>query len=407
MINAKKIQYRVSMRAKPISFTAPRIVVTGAMLLLLAACGDKPQGAPQMQPEVKVVTAIQQRVPIISELPGRVDAVRDAQVRARVTGIVEKVNFEQGRDVKAGDLLFTIDRAQLQAVYNQANAQLKQAEAALLSARSLAQRYEPLVKVNAVSRQEYDNALSASREAEAAVVAAKAALESAAINLGYTKVTSPISGRIGEPLVTEGALVEGSTATHMATVQQLDPIYVDFNQSTADLAQLRKVFSHGKVQRVDEAPVTVMLDGQPYDQKGRLLFTGVTVDPSTGQVKLRAEVPNPHSELLPGMFVRVKLEQGYDENAVLVPQQALQRAVDGSASVFLLRDGDTIAVAPVKVGIAYQGQWVIQEGVSAGDVVVVEGFQKIGPGAKVKAHPWKQQEEGAAPAAAAAPAEAK
>lgn len=393
------------MRAKPMFLTVPRAAVLGAMLLL-AACGEKPQGPPNMQPEVSVMTVATQRVPIVSELPGRVDAVRDAQVRSRVTGIVEKITFDQGKDVKAGEVLFTIDRAQLQAAYNQATAQLKQAEAAVLSARSLAQRYELLVKANAVSKQEYDNALASSREAEATVAAAKAAQEAASINLGYTRVTSPINGRIGEPLVTEGALVEGSSATQMATVQQLDPIYVDFNQSTAELAQLRKVFNSGKVQRADEAPVTVLLEGQAYDHQGKLLFTGVTVDPSTGQVKLRAVVPNPEFELLPGMFVRVKLEQGVNENAVAVPQQALQRSTDGSASIAVVRNGDTIEFLPVKVGQAYQGQWVIQDGLQAGDVVVVEGFQKIGPGAKVIVHQWKQGAAGQAPQAAA-PAAAK
>ncbi|TQJ97529.1 efflux RND transporter periplasmic adaptor subunit [Achromobacter sp. SLBN-14] len=374
----------------------------GVLALILAGCGERPQMNPGM-PQVSVVTVQPQRAPIVSELPGRVDAVRDAQIRARVTGIVQRITFEQGGDVKENQLLFKIDPAPYKAAYDQATAQLKQAQANLFSAKLLADRYAPLVKANAVSKQEYDNAVASFRQADATVAAAKAAQDNAAINLSYTDVTSPITGRIGKPLVTEGALVESTSATQMATVQQLDPIYVDFTQSTADLAALRRAFASGRLQQVgkDAARATVVLeDGSEYEHPGKLLFTGITVDPSTGQVNLRAEVPNPDGILLPGMYVRVRLEQGFDDVALLVPQQALQRTADGKQSLMLVRD-NKIAQAPVTTGGAYENNWLVTSGLKAGDVVVVEGFQKIRPGAPVQVSQWNR---GGTPAQGGAPA---
>ncbi|MDH1304656.1 efflux RND transporter periplasmic adaptor subunit [Achromobacter sp. GD03932] len=362
----------------------------GLLALILAGCGEKPQMNPGM-PQVSVITIQPQRAPIVSELPGRVDAVRDAQIRARVTGIVQKIAFEQGGDVKENQLLFKIDPAPYKAAYDQATAQLKQAQANLFSAKLLADRYAPLVKANAVSKQEYDNAVASYRQADAAVAAAKAAQDNAAINLGYTDVTSPITGRIGKPLVTEGALVETTSATQMATVQQLDPIYVDFTQSTAQLASLRRAFASGQLQQVgkDTARATIVLeDGSEYGQPGKLLFTGITVDPTTGQVNLRAEVPNPDGILLPGMYVRVRLEQGVDDKALMVPQQALQRTADGLQSLLLVKD-NKIEQIPVTTGGALNSNWIVTSGLKAGDVVVVEGFQKVRPGAPVQASEWK------------------
>ncbi len=373
----------------------------GALALLLAGCGEHPQMNPGM-PQVSVITVQPERTPIVAELPGRVDAVRDAQIRARVTGIVQKIAFEQGGDVQEKQLLFKIDPAPYKAAYDQATAQLKQAQANLFSAKVLADRYAPLVKANAVSKQEYDNAVASYRQAEAAVAAAKAAQDNASINLGYTDVTSPITGRIGKPLVTEGALVEGTSATQMATVQQLDPIYIDFNQSTTDLAALRRAFASGKLQQVgkDAARATVVLeDGSEYPHPGKLLFTGITVDPTTGQVNLRAEVPNPDNVLLPGMYVRVKLEQGVDDKALLVPQQALQRTPDGAQSLMLVNKENKVEQVPVTTGGAVKTNWIVTSGLKAGDTVVVEGFQKIRPGAPVQASPWKAGgQSGAAPA---------
>ena len=342
-------------------------------------------------PQVSVITIQPQRAPIVSELPGRVDAVRDAQIRSRVTGIVQKIAFEQGGDVKENQLLFKIDPAPYKAAYDQATAQLKQAQANLFSAKLLADRYAPLVKANAVSKQEYDNAVASYRQADASVAAAKAAQDNAAINLGYTDVTSPITGRIGKPLVTEGALVEATSATQMATVQQLDPIYVDFTQSTAELASLRRAFASGQLQQVgkETARATIVLeDGSEYGQPGKLLFTGITVDPTTGQVNLRAEVPNPDGILLPGMYVRVRLEQGVDDKALMVPQQALQRTADGLQSLMLVKD-NKIEQIPVTTGGALKSNWIVTSGLKAGDVVVVEGFQKVRPGAPVQASEWK------------------
>lgn len=363
----------------------------GVLALLLAGCNERPQMNPGM-PQVSVVTVQPQRAPIVSELPGRVDAVRDAQIRARVTGIVQRITFQQGGDVKENQLLFKIDPAPYKAAFDQATAQLKQAQANLFSAKLLADRYAPLVKANAVSKQEYDNAVASYRQADASVAAAKAAQDNAAINLSYTDVTSPITGRIGKPLVTEGALVESTSATQMATVQQLDPIYVDFTQSTTDLAALRRAFASGQLQKVgqDAARATVVLeDGSEYEHPGKLLFTGITVDPSTGQVNLRAEVPNPDGILLPGMYVRVRLEQGFDDRALLVPQQSLQRTADGTQSLMLVRDNH-IAQVSVTTGGAHQNNWLITSGLKAGDVVVVEGFQKIRPGAPVQVSEWNR-----------------
>ncbi|RSF02054.1 efflux RND transporter periplasmic adaptor subunit [Achromobacter aegrifaciens] len=362
----------------------------GVLALILAGCGEKPHMNPGM-PQVSVITIQPQRAPIVSELPGRVDAVRDAQIRSRVTGIVQKIAFEQGGDVKENQLLFKIDPAPYKAAYDQATAQLKQAQANLFSAKLLADRYAPLVKANAVSKQEYDNAVASYRQADASVAAATAAQDNAAINLGYTDVTSPITGRIGKPLVTEGALVEATSATQMATVQQLDPIYVDFTQSTAELASLRRAFASGQLQQVgkDTARATIVLeDGSEYGQPGKLLFTGITVDPTTGQVNLRAEVPNPDGILLPGMYVRVRLEQGVDDKALMVPQQALQRTADGLQSLMLVKD-NKIEQIPVTTGGALKSNWIVTSGLKAGDVVVVEGFQKVRPGAPVQASEWK------------------
>ncbi|MEQ4617853.1 MAG: efflux RND transporter periplasmic adaptor subunit [Corticimicrobacter sp.] len=399
-----------------VSFRQLSIPAGVVLALALAGCGEQPQMNPGL-PQVSVITVQPETLPMRTDLPGRVDAVRDAQIRARVTGIVQKIEYEQGSDVKEGQILFRIDPALYRAQVRQAEANLLQARADLSAAAALAKRYQPLVEARAVSRQEYDNAVAGAKQGEASVAAAQAALETARINLGYTSVTAPIAGRIGEPLVTEGALVEGTQATQMALVQQLDPIYVDFTQSVADLAKLRQALASGQLQRVgqNEALATLVLDdGSEYARPGKLLFTGVTVDQATSQVKLRAEFPNPDNDLLPGMYVRVRLEQGIEHNALAVPQQALQRTPDGGVSVVVVKDKMTSQV-PVKTGGMENGRWIITEGLSAGDVVVVEGFQKIRPGVPVVASAWKdsadpaiggsqlqqsgQQSEGDAPAA--------
>lgn len=388
-------------------FSHHRVLGLGAVaiaVLALVGCKEQPQMNPGM-PQVSVITVQPQPVSIVSDLPGRVDAVRDAQIRARVTGIVQEIAFEQGGEVTDGQLLFKIDPAPYRAARDQAAAQLKQAQADLYAAKTLADRYAPLVKANAVSKQEYDNAVASYRQGEAGVAGAKASLDAASINLGYTDVTSPITGRIGKALVTEGALVEATSATQMAVVQQLDPIYVDFTQSTADLAKLRKAFASGELEKLGDNAARVSVvqeDGSIYDHPGKLLFTGITVDPTTGQVNLRAEVPNPDHLLLPGMYVRVRLDQGVDQKGLLVPQQALQRTSDGLQSLMLVKD-NRVSQVTVTTGGVIKDSWIITSGLNAGDVVVVSGFQKIRPGAPVIASPWTP----GAPDKAAPPSPAK
>jgi membrane fusion protein (multidrug efflux system) len=365
-------------------------------LAVLAACGDKPQQAMgEMKVPVSVVTVEPASTAIYVELPGRVEAIKDAQIRARVNGIVDEVNFKQGSDVKQGQLLFTIDPAPYIAARDQAAAQLKNAEADVRSARLFAQRYSKLIKANAVSRQEYDNAVAQAGQAEAAVAAAKANLKAADINLGYTKVVSPIDGRIGKSLVTEGALVSASAATQLATVQQLDRVYVDITRSTTQLAQLRRAMEEGILKESGDPAAQVLLeDGSAYKHSGKLLFSGVSVDPTTGQVSLRAEFDNPDQILLPGMYVRVRLQQGVDEKALLVPEQAIQRTADGLSSLMVVKEGKVQPVV-VAVGSQTDGRSIIYKGLNPGDMVVVEGFQKIRPGAAVQPIPWKGAKAGA------------
>ncbi|HUH59700.1 MAG TPA: efflux RND transporter periplasmic adaptor subunit [Candidimonas sp.] len=380
-------------------------------MVLLAACGEKsPQAGPgEMKVPVGIITVQPTPTELTVELPGRVEAIKDAQIRARVTGIVTEINFKQGSDVKAGQLLFTIDPAPYRAVRAQAAAQLERAQADAKSARLLAERYAKLIKANAVSRQEYDNATAAAGQADAAIAGARAALQAADIDLGYTKVVSPIAGRIGKSLVTEGALVSASAATQMAAVQQIDRVYVDLTRSTSELSQLRRAFASGALEQVSAGAAkahVVLEDGSDYEQPGELLFSGVTVDPTTGQVNLRAEFPNPDQILLPGMYVRVRLQQGVDEKALLVPQQALQRTPDGRSSLMVVKEGK-VQVVPATLGAAVNGQWIIAQGLTPGDVVVVEGFQKLRPGAAVQGIPWTPKGQSSAQAPAAAAPDAK
>ncbi|MFA5520352.1 MAG: efflux RND transporter periplasmic adaptor subunit [Castellaniella sp.] len=384
----------------------PRLVAAFSVVLLLAACKDSPQSQqPQgMQIPVSVIEVQPQRAEIEVELPGRVEAIKDAEIRARVTGIVEEINFRQGSDVQQGQLLFTIDPAPYEAARDQAAAQLQRAQADVQAATLLANRYSRLIKSNAISRQELDNANAQAAQGRAAVAAAEAALKSAEIDLGYTRVTSPIAGRIGKSLITEGALVSAGAATLMAAVQQIDRVYVDLTRSTAQLAELRRAMESGALRRSSEgnAQATVVLeDGSLYAHRGELLFSGVSVDPSTGQVSLRAVFPNDEQILLPGMYVRVRLQQGVDENALLVPEHAVQRSADGLSTLMLVKDG-AISPMAVTLGSRVGTQIMVVAGLQAGDVVVVEGFQKIRPGAPVQPMPWKAADADAGGAAAPA-----
>jgi membrane fusion protein (multidrug efflux system) len=376
----------------------------------VAACGQgsaQPAGG-MPPPEVAVVTVKPGDVGIVTELPGRTEASRTAQVRARAAGIVLKRLFREGSDVRAGQPLFQIDPATYQAQAATAHATLAQAQANLGQAAALAQRYKPLVEANAISKQDYANAVAAEKAAEAQVAAAKAQVQVAQINLGYATVTAPISGRIGRALVTEGALVGQGEATPLALIQQTNPMYVNFTQSSTEVIQLRRSLAAGHLKRApgaESASVKIVLeDGTAYPQAGRLLFSDLSVDPTSGQVTLRAEVPNANGLLLPGMYVRVQLEQAQVGNAILLPQQAVTRSGQGDSVMVVDKEGK-VAPRPVKVGNEQNGNWVILGGLNPGEQVVVEGFQKIRPGAAVKAVPW--QAASAAPAASAASAAKK
>ncbi len=402
----------------------PRFLAAGACLLavaVLSACGkgQPPAGAggpPGGMPpaEVGVVTVALGPVGLQAELPGRLEASRVAQVRARAAGIVQERLFREGSDVKAGQPLFRIDPAPYKAALASAQAAQARAQANLAAATALAERYKPLVEANAISKQEYANAIAGQKQAEAEVAAAQAAVETAQINLGQATVTAPIAGRIGRALVTEGALVGQGEATPLALVQQVDPLYVNFTQSAGEILALRRALEQGKLQRAarsEGAAVRVLLeDGSVYPLAGRLLFSDLTVDPASGQVTLRAEVPNPKGELLPGLYVRVRLEQARVPHAVLLPQQAVSRSAQGD-TVMVVGEGGQVAPRPVKVGDAQNGSWVILDGLKAGEQVVVDGFQKMRPGAPVKPVPWNagkpaQAASAAAPAASGAAAAA-
>jgi len=386
-----------------------------ALLLaaLLAGCGQggssnaqtAPCGGAPPPPEVGVITVTLREVGLIDELPGRLEASRVAQVRARAAGIVQERLFREGTDVRAGQPLFRIDPAPYQAQVASAQATVARAQANLGQAKALAERYKPLVEANAISKQDYANAVAAEKSAEAEVAAGKAAVQTAEINLNYASVVAPISGRIGRALVTEGALVGQGEATPLAVVQQIDPMYINFTQSATEALKLRRAFQEGRLKRAggSGALVHVLLeDGSEYPQTGRLLFSDLTVDPTSGQLTLRAEVPNPRGDLLPGLYVRVRLEQAKADKAVLLPQQAVTRSNQGDSVMVVAPDGK-VTPRPVKVGSAQGNDWVILDGLKAGEQVVVDGFQKMRPGAPVKPVPWKAP-NAAAPSAAAASA---
>lgn len=367
------------------------------VLFNLAGCGEKnaaalaPGGGTPPPPEVSVVTIALERIVMTTELPGRLEATRVAQVRARVPGIVLKRVFREGSEVKAGDVLFLIDPGPFQATYNSARAALAKAEANLAQASLKVQRYRPLVDTNAISKQEFDDALTSQKQAEADVASAKAAQETARLNLGYATVNAPISGRIGRAQVTEGALVGQGEATPLAMIQQLDPIYVNLTQSSSELLQLQRAMASGQLKSVgkDQAKATLLTDdGRPYPQSGKLLFSDVAVDESSGAVALRAEFPNPDRMLLPGMYVRARLEQAVSENAITVPQQAVLRDPSG-ASVLLVGADGKVTPQQVKADTTQGNSWIVSEGLKPGDRVIVEGFQKVKPGATVKPVPWK------------------
>ncbi|WP_341914621.1 efflux RND transporter periplasmic adaptor subunit [Polaromonas sp. YR568] len=403
--------YRVKQPFEALPSSNHQWLLAAAMVsLLLAGCGKGAGEAPAAPPpaQVGVVTVTQGDVGLVTELPGRLEASRVAQVRARAAGILQKRLFREGSDVKAGQPLFSIDAAPYAAAAASAKAGQARAEANLAQATALAQRYKPLVEANAISKQEFANAVAAQKQAEADVAVGRANVQTASINLGYASVTAPISGRIGRALVTEGALVGQGDATQLAVIQQINPMYVNFTQSASDVMKLRAAMDSGQFKRAsggDAVSVRIVLeDGTEYARPGRLLFSDLTVDATTGQITLRAEVPNPSGQLLPGLFVRVRLEQAQATNAMTLPQQAVTRSGQGDTVMVVDAEGK-VSTRPVKIGSAKGNQWVILEGLKTGEQVMVDGFQKLRPGASVKPVPW--QPAGAASAgAASAPAAA-
>ena len=368
-------------------------------LVTLTGCGRSPNthgpggspGAAMPPTEVGVVTVTPDVVTITTELPGRVNAVREAEVRARATGILLRRLFEEGTNVTADQVLFEIDPAPLQASYDSAKASLAKADATREQAQAKAKRNEALVKINGVSQQAYEDARASALQSEADALAAKAALETAALNLGYTKVTAPISGRIGKALITEGALASASEATKMAVIRQLDPIYADFTQSSADLLKLRRSLESAKTPGVSKKEVKITLvleDGTTYAETGRLVFQDVSVNENTGSVLLRAEFPNPEKLLLPGMYVRTRLEVVQPE-AITVPQRAVSRDASGQASVLVVNAQNLAERRAIQTSSISGDKWIVSSGLNAGDRVIVEGLQKVRAGAPVTAVPFQ------------------
>jgi membrane fusion protein (multidrug efflux system) len=357
-------------------------------------------------PEVGVVTVAPHAVALVTELPGRLEASRVAQVRARAAGILQKRLFREGSDVRAGQPLFQIDSAPYRAALQSAQASLARAQANLTQASAQAERFKPLLEANAISKQDYVNAVAAAKSAQADVALGDAAVTTAKINLGYANVTSPISGRIGRALVTEGALVGAGEPTELAVVQQINPMYVNFTQPASEVLRLRKALASGKLQRgsgSESAVVHVVLeDGSEYSHPGRLLFSDLTVDATSGQITLRAEVPNPEGLLLPGLYVRVRLEQAQASDAITLPQQAVTRGSNGDTVMVVDADGK-VSPRPVKISTGKNGQWVVLDGLKPGEQVMVDGFQKLRGNAPVKAVPWHSAASAAAAGASGAP----
>lgn len=361
-------------------------LLVGALLLSGCDSASTPQAAAPL-PSVRVETVQARPLSISNELSGRIVAPRVAEVRARVAGVVLQRVFHEGRDVKQGDVLFRIDPAPFKADLDSAEAALRKAEANAFQARLQAQRYAQLIDDKAISGQDYDNARASVRQTAADVAASKAAVERAKLNLGYATVTAPISGRIGRALVTEGALVGQNESTPLALIQQLNPIHADLTQSTRELNDLRRAFRAGFLQAVgqDQAKATLIQDdGSPYPLPGKLLFTDLSVDPSTGQITLRSEFPNPDLDLLPGSFIRVRLEQAINNQGITVPQRAIQRDSAGVAQVLLLDAEQKVSLQPVQLGAAQNDRWVVTQGLKSGDRIVIEGLQHAHPGEHVR-----------------------
>jgi membrane fusion protein (multidrug efflux system) len=386
----------MSISSRPVRYSAAFV-----LLALLAGCTETEEqaaAAPAMPPAaVSIIEAKPEALPITNELPGRVAPTRIAEVRPRVSGIIVERVFEQGSRVKAGDVLYRIDPAAFEVQVASAQATLQRARAVQSAARQVADRQNELAQRRIASGQTRDDAVAALAQADADVAVAEAGVASARLNLEYASVKAPIDGVIGRAMITEGALV--SSAENLATIQQLDPVYVDFTQSSSELIRLRQALAAGQIESPapGEAAIRILMDdGTEYPHRGRLLFSEATVDQTTGQVTLRAEVPNPDGDLLPGMYARVLIEQGVERSAVAIPQQAVQRDAGGRSQVFLVNGENAAELRTVRTGRTVGTRIVVTEGVAAGDRVIVEGFQKVRPGAPVAAEIWKQQDTNSA-----------
>lgn len=383
-----------------------------AAAMMMTGCGKKSAATPPPAgpPEVGVVTVQPQRVELTTELPGRTSPHLIAEVRPQVSGIIQKRLFTEGSDVTAGQVLYQIDPATYQAAFASAKAALARAEANLIPARLKEERFRDLVKIKAVSQQDYDDANASLKQAEADVASARAAVETARINLAYTKVTAPISGRIGRSTVTDGALVTANQPTALATVQQLSSMYVDVTQSSAEMLKLKQNLASGLVKNNGAAQARVKLlleDGSAYPLPGTLKFSEVTVDQSTGSITLRAVFPNPKQTLLPGMFVRAVVEEGVSDQAILVPQRGVTRNPKGEATALVVGAEEKVEPRIITVVRTVGDSWLVSGGLKAGDRVILEGLQKAKPGTPVKAVPFGAKPEAAPAGAAQAAAAAK
>lgn len=370
-------------------------------IVSLAACGKTEAPPPQPgMPEVNVVTLAAQTVSLTRELPGRTNAYLLAEVRPQVSGIIKKRLFTEGATVKAGQPLYQLDDATYRANVASARATLARAQATLKSAELNAKRSNELVKIDAISKQDNENAEAALAQAKADVAAAEAALQNSSVTLDYARISSPITGRIGKSSVTQGALVTANQTTSLASVQQLDPVYVDLTQSSSELLQLRKDIAAGKLTKSGDIPVEIVLeDGSTYQHKGKLAFTDVSVDPGTGSFSLRVTVPNPDHILMPGMYVRAVVGNGVRDNAILVPQQGIARDPKGNTSAMVVNKEGKVEPRPVKVSRTIGDKWLVEDGLAAGDRVIVAGLQKIKPGVPVKAVETSASQAAAQPAA--------
>lgn len=380
-----------------------------ATALMLAACGEEAPPPAPPPPAVEVVTIAPQTVTQVIELPGRVQAVRTAEVRARVDGIVQRRVYDEGTDVRAGQVLFQIDPRERRADYQAAQAALARAQTQATNANQVARRYQPLVGQQAISGQEYDQAIATRAGAQADVASARAQLDRARLNLNYTSVTAPISGRAGRAEVTEGALVSAASATLMTRIEQISPVYVNFSQSSSDLQKLRQDMASGRVDapNLNRMRVTLQLeDGSAYGPEGHLDFLDLAVAEDTGTVSLRAEFPNPTRILLPGQFVRARIEAGTQRDGIMVPSRAVQITPKG-ATVLVVGQNSIAAARPVRLGELQGGNWVVLQGLRPGDRVIVNGLQKVRPGGAVTIAAPKQTGAPRPAAPAAAPPAAR